>query len=105
LVDDGVLHPEMTKIFTPSDRPLYEHQEKAVKAVIQEQNNIVVATGTGSGKTECFLLPMFDTLLREEEHLLIPGVRVLILYPMGNFSLIFYLRTKAIIIWAFPYNS
>lgn len=83
LVTDGVLHPEMENIFTPSDRALYEHQEKAVKAVIQDRSNIVVATGTGSGKTECFLLPMFDTLLREEENLFIPGVRVLILYPMN----------------------
>lgn len=83
LVTDGVLHPEMENIFTPSDRALYEHQEKAVKAVIQDRANIVVATGTGSGKTECFLLPMFDTLLREEENLFIPGVRVVILYPMN----------------------
>ena len=83
LVTDGVLHPEMENIFTPSDRALYEHQEKAVKAVIQDRSNIVVATGTGSGKTECFLLPMFNTLLREEENLFIPGVRVLILYPMN----------------------
>jgi ATP-dependent helicase YprA (DUF1998 family) len=83
LVTDGVLHPEMENIFTPSDRALYEHQEKAVKAVIQDRSNIVVATGTGSGKTECFLLPMFDTLLREEENLVIPGVRVVILYPMN----------------------
>jgi len=83
LVTNGVLHPEMENIFTPSDRALYEHQEKAVKAVIQDRSNIVVATGTGSGKTECFLLPMFDTLLREEENLFIPGVRVVILYPMN----------------------
>jgi ATP-dependent helicase YprA (DUF1998 family) len=83
LVQDGILHPEMAHIFTPSTRPLYEHQENAVKAVLEKQSNIVVATGTGSGKTECFLLPMFDTLLREEDRLLIPGVRVLILYPMN----------------------
>lgn len=83
LIEDGVLHLEMAQIFTPCDRSLYEHQEKAVKAVIQNKSNIVVATGTGSGKTECFLLPMFDTLLREKEDLFIPGVRVLILYPMN----------------------
>ncbi|BAY95857.1 MULTISPECIES: DEAD/DEAH box helicase [unclassified Tolypothrix] len=83
LVNQGVLHPQMASLFTPSNRPLYEHQEKAVKAVIQKQQNIVVATGTGSGKTECFLLPMLDTLLKEEDNLLIHGVRALILYPMN----------------------
>lgn len=83
LVNQGVLHSDMTTLFTPSDRPLYEHQEKAVKTVIQQQQNIVVATGTGSGKTECFLLPMLDMLLKEGADLSIPGVRSLILYPMN----------------------
>lgn len=83
LVNQGVLHSDMTTLFTPSARPLYEHQEKAVKTVIQQQRNIVVATGTGSGKTECFLLPMLDMLLKERANLSIPGVRSLILYPMN----------------------
>ncbi len=83
LVNQGVLHSDMTTLFTPSDRPLYEHQEKAVKTVVQQQQNIVVATGTGSGKTECFLLPMLDILLKEGANLSIPGVRSLILYPMN----------------------
>lgn len=83
LVDRGVLHPDMTSLFTPSDRSLYEHQENAIKAVIQQQQNIVVATGTGSGKTECFLIPMLNMLLKEEANLSIAGVRALILYPMN----------------------
>jgi hypothetical protein len=83
LVNQKVLHPEMGTLFVPSQRPLYEHQEKAVKAVIQDKQNIVVATGTGSGKTECFLLPMLDMLLKEETELLNSGVRALILYPMN----------------------
>ena len=83
LVDQGVLHPEMATLFTPSSRRLYEHQEKAIRTVIEQQQNIVVATGTGSGKTECFLTPMLDTLLKEEDNLSLAGVRVLILYPMN----------------------
>ncbi|MBC1212935.1 DEAD/DEAH box helicase [Trichormus variabilis ARAD] len=83
LVSQGVLHPEMASLFTPNQRPLYEHQENAVKAVIQQKQNIVVATGTGSGKTECFLIPMLDMLLKEEANLAIAGVRALILYPMN----------------------
>lgn len=83
LVEKGVLHPQMTNLFTPSSRPLYSHQEKAVRAVIKQNKNIVVATGTGSGKTECFLIPMIDKLLKEEDNLSNSGVRTLILYPMN----------------------
>jgi ATP-dependent helicase YprA (DUF1998 family) len=82
LVKDGVLHSEMAHIFAPKDRSLYEHQVKAVRSVVEEQANIVVATGTGSGKTECFLLPMFNMLLEKKQSAL-PGVRALILYPMN----------------------
>ncbi len=82
LVGQGILHPEMESLFQPSQRSLYEHQEKAVKTVIQDKQNIVVATSTGSGKTECFLIPMLDSLLKEN-NLALSGVRSLILYPMN----------------------
>src|SRR5258708_5740139 len=39
------------------DRHLYAHQEAAIRRVAAGRN-IVVATGTGSGKTECFLYPI-----------------------------------------------
>ena len=45
--------------------PLYEHQWAAVKAVIAAKRDLVVTTGTGSGKTECFLLPLIAELARE----------------------------------------
>lgn len=83
LVDRGVLHSDLAKLFQPSDRALYEHQERAIRAVIEQQQNIVVATGTGSGKTECFLIPLLDRLLKEGDRLFQSGVRVLILYPMN----------------------
>lgn len=83
LVEQGVLHPDMATLFIPSNRRLYEHQEKAIRAVVEQQENIVVATGTGSGKTECFLTPMLDMLLKEGDNLSLAGVRVLILYPMN----------------------
>lgn len=82
LVEGGVLHPEMARLFS-ADRLLYQHQAAAVRAVVEQQENIIVATGTGSGKTECFLLPMMDQLLKEEAELQTAGVRVLILYPMN----------------------
>jgi hypothetical protein len=82
LVAEEVLHPEMSRLFL-AHRPLYQHQAVAVRAVVERQENIIVATGTGSGKTECFLLPMIDQLLKEEGELQSGGMRVLILYPMN----------------------
>jgi len=65
------------------DRPLYQHQEEAIQRV-SNGNNVVVATGTGSGKTEAFLYPILLHLYQEfREGDLGPGVRALILYPMN----------------------
>lgn len=65
------------------DRPLYTHQESAILKV-REGRNVVVTAGTGSGKTEAFLIPILDALLREAEAgALCPGVRALLLYPMN----------------------
>jgi DEAD/DEAH box helicase domain-containing protein len=49
----------------PADRTLYEHQWKALSEVVRNRKDIVVTTGTGSGKTECFLLPILAALASE----------------------------------------
>ena len=65
------------------DRPLYQHQEESICKVFKG-NNVVVATGTGSGKTEAFLYPILLHLYQElQAGKLCPGVRALILYPMN----------------------
>src|SRR5439155_22814941 len=65
-------------------RPLHEHQESALRAIVGEQHNVIVATGTGSGKTECFLYPILDALLKEpEDERRRPGVRALLVYPLN----------------------
>ena len=76
--------PGFPKYGYPIDRKLYKHQEEAI-AKVRMRRNVVVATGTGSGKTEAFLLPIIDYLLREREAgtLKRPGVRALFLYPMN----------------------
>jgi len=64
-------------------RPLYKHQEEAIRRVFNG-HNVVVATGTGSGKTEAFLYPILLHLYQEyQSGNLGPGVRALILYPMN----------------------
>lgn len=64
-------------------RPLYKHQEDAIQRVFNGYN-VVVATGTGSGKTEAFLYPILLHLYQEfQAGALGSGVRALILYPMN----------------------
>ena len=65
--------------------PLYVHQERAVRAAYGERRNVVVATGTASGKTESFLYPILFELYRQHlaGELGQPGVRAMILYPMN----------------------
>lgn len=65
------------------NRPLYQHQEEAIRKVFQG-SNVVVATGTASGKTEAFVYPILLHLYQEfRAEKLCPGVRALILYPMN----------------------
>ena len=67
------------------DHKLYTHQELAIRTAHQKQQNIVVATGTASGKTECFLYPILFELYKQHltGEIQNPGVRALILYPMN----------------------
>ncbi len=85
LIADGVLHEQLTSLGNalPLDRPLYRHQEQAVRKAVAGRN-LIVATGTGSGKTESFLLPIINSMLAERAAgTLNPGVRALLLYPMN----------------------
>jgi ATP-dependent helicase YprA (DUF1998 family) len=86
LVAEGLLSSEFLKLGSnafPLDRPTYTHQEQAFRK-LAEGRNALIATGTGSGKTESFLIPIIDHLMREKEKgTLGPGVRALLLYPMN----------------------
>lgn len=84
LIEEGLLPPSFNRISMNQTRPLYLHQEKALRKVSQHNKNIVVSTGTGSGKTESFLLPILRELVFENEKgTLTPGVRALLVYPMN----------------------
>ena len=64
-------------------RPLYLHQEAALRK-INAGKNLIVTTGTGSGKTECFLIPIVNHLLRQKEKgTLEDAVQAIIIYPMN----------------------
>jgi ATP-dependent helicase YprA (DUF1998 family) len=87
LIREGVLNPAFRKLDSdalPLARPLHAHQEQAIRKV-GAGRNVVVATGTGSGKTESFLVPILNALSAEyaRDGELRPGVRALLLYPMN----------------------
>jgi len=64
----------------------YKHQLDALEAFYRGRD-LFVATGTGSGKTECFMWPMVSKLVREQmrspETWAERGVRAIMLYPMN----------------------
>ena len=68
--------------------PPYQHQAISTKLSLVDGRSLVVITGTGSGKTECFLLPILGRLAREartngQEFGSTPAVRAMVLYPMN----------------------
>ena len=82
-LEAGKPNDKLHKHKLPITRNLYLHQEKAIRAIVGG-NNAVVSTGTGSGKTNCFLIPVLNELLREKEQgTLGKGVRALFIYPMN----------------------
>ena len=64
-----IIRPGLSKLVehgVPVDRfPLYTHQEEALLKSFGDSPNLLVATGTGSGKTEAFVLPILARILRE----------------------------------------
>ncbi len=64
----------------------YVHQLQAWRTLLDEQpRSAVITTGTGSGKTECFMVPILEDLVREHERseAALVGVRALFLYPLN----------------------
>jgi hypothetical protein len=64
----------------------YRHQIEAWQVLSQARpQSVVVASGTGSGKTECFMVPILDNLVRQrtKKNGKLTGVRALFLYPLN----------------------
>jgi superfamily II DNA or RNA helicase len=57
---------------------LYTHQQQAVEQILAGKNTII-SSGTGSGKTEAFFIPILNHCLQNPG----PGIKALILYPMN----------------------
>jgi DEAD/DEAH box helicase/MrfA Zn-binding domain/Helicase conserved C-terminal domain len=75
---------EATSVHRLWNQRLYWHQWEALRKVCDGRKSIVVATSTGSGKTECYLLPLLYLLTSESpRERVAPGVRAIILFPMN----------------------
>lgn len=92
----GLLHPDLVRCMAnpprslaedytfPSGRSPFSHQLDAWKLLCDDQpRSLVVTSGTGSGKTECFLVPILNKLARQAEQESMQGVRALFIYPLN----------------------
>ncbi len=82
LIREGLLHPHLRERIPETLSHLYGHQERAVRA-IAEGRTTLVSTGTGSGKTECFLYPIVSRCLNLRDDDAPPGISAVIVYPMN----------------------
>ena len=58
---------------------LFLHQEGAIRNIVHLERNTVVSSGTGSGKTESFLIPVLNECTKSE----VTGIKAVLIYPMN----------------------
>lgn len=69
-----------------SDWKPFTHQLASWQSLLEKKHSVVVTSGTGSGKTECFMVPVLEDLYRElqvKNKKPLIGVRALFLYPLN----------------------
>lgn len=90
--------------FAPTLRP-YLHQISAWEHLTaKDKRSVLVTSGTGSGKTECFLVPLLDDLVREtaDSGRKLSGVRAIMLYPLNALIASQQERLRA---WSAPFKG
>lgn len=84
LAREGLVHPAL-----PGLAPypvLFAHQDEALRQ-ISAGRHCLIATGTGSGKTEAFLYPILDHCLRLRDENAPDGVVAVLVYPMNALAI------------------
>ncbi|HWW82251.1 MAG TPA: DEAD/DEAH box helicase [Vicinamibacterales bacterium] len=79
LVDEGMLSPGCRELFPLQ---LYRHQEYAL-ALARQGRSYAVTTGTGSGKSLTFFIPIVDAILRAKASVERSRTRAIVIYPMN----------------------
>ncbi len=84
LTESGDLCPETAQIFRFDSSPIkfHKHQGQAI-AKARAGSSFLVTTGTGSGKSLCFFVPIVDAVIRARKAGQAPGTRAIIIYPMN----------------------
>jgi Lhr-like helicase len=84
LVRSGSLHPDVARVFRVDGRSitLYRHQMQAVAKAMARQS-FAVTTGTGSGKSLCFFIPIIDAAIRARASGEERRTRAIVIYPMN----------------------
>ena len=80
LIQEGIFHPALENCATFPQ--LYGHQERAIRA-IRKGKTTLVSTGTGSGKTECFLYPIISRCFELRDQGVRAGIVAVLVYPMN----------------------
>jgi ATP-dependent helicase YprA (DUF1998 family)/very-short-patch-repair endonuclease len=82
MIKDGVFDQGIRNAFSqPDGTPwtFHIHQDKAFEAV-KSGKNLVMTTGTGSGKSLCYIGPVIDEVVRRGSG---NGIKALVIYPMN----------------------
>ena len=89
LAAEGSLHPACADLFRvgkaeghPADMVLYRHQVEAI-AKAKQGHSYVVTTGTGSGKSLSFFIPIIDRIISARQADPAPRTRAIVIYPMN----------------------
>lgn len=80
LADRGILHHVMPSLI--GYPTMWRHQQQVFEAV-RRAEHVLASTGTGSGKTEAFLYPIVDDLLRQRDTGIRSGLAAILIYPMN----------------------
>ncbi|MEU5940267.1 DEAD/DEAH box helicase [Micromonospora sp. NPDC047548] len=114
LVAEGLLHPDSERIFRikkhqsdPGSQPLrlHQHQRDAI-AIAHDGHSYVLTTGTGSGKSLSYIVPIVERVLRAKaDGTYRPGVKAIIVYPMNALANSQLHELEKFLCWGFPDNK
>jgi len=84
LVEVGILDKQCLNIFKIGDNVIhpYFHQQQSIEIAVKKQQNLIVTTGTASGKSLCFEIPIINYCLNKKVEGQ-RGIKAIIIYPMN----------------------
>ncbi len=105
LVESGLVHGECRRVFRMDKEKgegkvlrLHRHQVEAIQAARSGQN-YVLTTGTGSGKSLAYIVPIVDHVLRRGSG---KGIRAIVIYPMNALANSQYVELEKFLCKGYP---